>query len=212
MTENNNEEKIEKSKQGERASLALQIPIEEQENSLRVLILQHPQEPDKILGTAPLCVRILKNAKLKVGLSWPSLSKALGSEATAANWGVLYLGGSGKAGKLSQEVNVLTKKMTPCSQEEISSLHGIVVIDGTWSQAKAMWWRNAWFLKLKRIVLQPKTKSRYGNLRKEPRRECLSTIESVALCLRSLDKNPAIANSLEKSFEEMLALYRAQKK
>lgn len=206
------DEKIEASRQGERASLALEVPVEPQANKIEVLILQHPQEPDKVLGTAPLCVRALKNAKLKVGLSWPSLTKALGREAMPSRWGVLYLGGSAKAGKLEKEVNLLNKKMLPCTPQEMAALEGIVVIDGTWSQAKAMWWRNAWFLKLQRVVLQPKQKSRYGNLRKEPRRECLSTIESVALSLRYLDKDPAIADAMEKAFERMLEVYREKRK
>ena len=34
-----------------------------------------------------------------------------------------------------------------------SNLKGIIVLDGTWSQAKALWWRNPWLLKLRRAIL-----------------------------------------------------------
>ena len=44
-----------------------------------------------------------------------------------------------------------------------------MLLDGTWSQAKALWWRNAWMLKCQRVILGPKRPSRYGKLRKEPR-------------------------------------------
>ena len=44
----------------------------------RLLILQHPQEQDRALGTARLTALHFQNAVLKIGLSWPSLSKALG--------------------------------------------------------------------------------------------------------------------------------------
>jgi len=39
-----------------------------------LLILQHPQEQDRLLGTAGLTRRVLENSVLKVGLSWPSLA------------------------------------------------------------------------------------------------------------------------------------------
>ena len=199
--------KIEGSKQGERASLGMEIEVEPMRNAVRVVIIQHPQEPDKELGTAALCVRSLKNAELKIGLSWPSIRKALGPEESVSDWGILYLGGEGLV--IKNEVAVLSKK-----KEEINPpppLKGIIVLDGTWSQAKTLWWRNPWFLKLPRIVLRPKTPSRYGRLRKEPRRECLSTIESVALCLRGLGDNPKITEQLNANFLKMLAEYQRRK-
>src|SRR5258708_36800976 len=48
------------------------------ENRVSVLILQHPQEQDRALGTARLTARHFRNAVVKIGLSLPSLSKALG--------------------------------------------------------------------------------------------------------------------------------------
>ena len=204
--------KIESSKQTERPSLALTVPVDELSNSIEVVILQHPQEPDKVLGSAPLCVRSLKQAQLKVGLSWSSLSKAVGRETIPFEWAVLYLGGSDKTKEHTKEVNVLSKKLGTLTMEERKAIRGIIAIDGTWSQAKTLWWRNAWFLKLKRIVLKPKQKSLYGNLRKEPRGECLSTIESIALCLKELENSPAIGEELEKNFAKMLNEFRASKK
>src|SRR4051812_7531837 len=90
------ENKVEESRGRERASLALEIPVEPFANSLRILVLQHPQEPDKELGSAALLVRALTNARLRVGLSWSSLSKALGEEAKPSEWAVLYLGSKGQ--------------------------------------------------------------------------------------------------------------------
>ena len=204
--ESNN--KIEKSRDRERASLALALPVEEQAHQLRVIIVQHPQEPDKVLGTAPLCVRCLAGAELKVGLSWPSLSKLVGQQEMPSEWGVLYLGAKGK--RYAREVNVLDKKLEVLNPTP--KLKGIVVIDGTWSQAKTLWWRNSWFLKLRRVVLQPERPSRYGKLRKEPRADAVSTIESVAIALRGLEQNEAAAAYLENAFERMLQAYREAKR
>src|SRR6202789_4732162 len=50
------------------------------ESKVSLLILQHPQEQDRALGTARLTALHFKDAVLKIGLSWPSLSKALGGQ------------------------------------------------------------------------------------------------------------------------------------
>src|ERR1700726_5210166 len=63
------------------------------ESRVSLLILQHPQEQDRALGTARLTALHFKDAVLKIGLSWPSLSKALGRPvADPSRRAVLYLG------------------------------------------------------------------------------------------------------------------------
>jgi DTW domain-containing protein YfiP len=84
----------------------------------------------------------------------------------------------------------------------------VVLLDGTWSQAKALWWRNAWMLKCQRVILGPSHPSRYGKLRREPRRDGLSTIEAAALVLSRLEGRPDIADTLNASFAQMLKRYR----
>ena len=37
----------------------------------------------------------------------------------------------------------------------LRDIDGVIVLDGTWSQAKALWWRNAWMVECRRIVLGP---------------------------------------------------------
>src|ERR1700726_4646755 len=63
------------------------------ESRVSLLILQHPQEQDRALGTARLAALHFKDAVVKIGLSWPSLAKALGRPvADPSRWAVLYLG------------------------------------------------------------------------------------------------------------------------
>ncbi len=97
-------------------------------------------------------------------------------------------------------------------QASARDLDGIVVIDGTWSQAKTIWWRNAWLLKLRRAVLVPKHKSLYKELRREPRRECVSTIEAIAEALEALGEPQTVSDSLRKTFGELLEKQRARLK
>src|SRR5436305_14592336 len=181
------------------------------ESRTSLLILQHPQEQDRALGTARVTALHFKDSVLKIGLSWPSLSKALGRPvADPSRWAVLYLG-SAKVAALDTDWDIVAinrKGEVEDNQRAIlKDIEGIVLLDGTWSQAKALWWRNAWMLKCQRVILNPSRPSRYGELRREPRRDGLSTIEAAAMLLSSLEKRPDIAETLHAGFERMLAKY-----
>src|SRR4051812_24576932 len=79
---------------GKPPDLCVCAGIEPIDNRIGLLILQHPQEQDVVLGTARLTVAHLRNAVLRVGLSWSSLAKALDRPADPKRWAVLYLGSS----------------------------------------------------------------------------------------------------------------------
>ena len=184
---------------------------------VQVLILQHPQESDERLGTGFLTQKALENASLKVGLSWPNLSKALGREATASRWAALYLGSGlkpdGSGTRPAPGLHLVDKRAVPLSPplRPERDLDGLIVLDGTWSQAKAIWWRNAWLLKTRRAILVPSRKSLYGDLRREPRREAISTIESVAESLSAMGEPVATSEALIQLFAALIAKLRARK-
>jgi DTW domain-containing protein YfiP len=91
---------------------------------------------------------------------------------------------------------------------EPASLEGIVALDGTWSKAKTLWWRNPWLAKLSRVTLAPKQPSIYGRLRAEPRREFVSTLESVAAALTLCGESPAIEADLLRVFRTLVQRVR----
>ncbi|TAJ95841.1 DTW domain-containing protein, partial [bacterium] len=64
------------------------------------------------------------------------------------------------------------------------------------------------FRSCQRVILNPAQPSRYGRLRKEPRRDGLSTIEAAATILAGLERRPDIAETLHASFERLLSRYR----
>jgi len=200
---------------GKPPDLCVCTGIEPIDNRVALVILQHPQEQDRELGTARLTALHFKNAVVKIGLSWPSLSKLLGRQVDPQRWAILYLG-SVKAAALAPERDIVlvNKKGEPVDHQgaALRDIEGIVLLDGTWSQAKALWWRNAWMLKCRRIVLAPKRPSRYGKLRKEPRREGLSTLEAAALLLARLEQRPEIETALHASFDRLLARYREMRR
>jgi DTW domain-containing protein YfiP len=178
---------------------------------VQIVILQHPQERDRELGTAGLTVRHFRKAVLKVGLSWPGLARLLGRPADPHRWAVLYLG-SAKAAAVApgHEIVLLNRKGEAESDQDalLRGLEGVVLLDGNWNQAKTLWWRNAWMLKCRRIILGPLRPSRYGRLRREPRRDSLSTIEAAAMLVSRLENRPEIETTLMASFEKLLANYR----
>jgi DTW domain-containing protein YfiP len=186
--------------------------IEPITNRTSLLILQHPQEQDRALGTARLTALHFPDAVLKVGLSWPSLSKALGRPIhDPSRWAVLYLGSAKADAFGTHRAIVAIDRKGEIEDDQhgiLSDIEGIVLLDGTWSQAKALWWRNAWMLKCQRIILGPRQPSRYGKLRKEPRRDGLATIEAAAMMLAAVENRPDIETTLLASFNRMLAKYR----
>jgi DTW domain-containing protein YfiP len=185
------------------------------DNRVAVLILQHPQEQDAALGTAGLAAKSFKRATLKIGLSWPSLSKVLGRSVDPKRWAVLYLG-SAKAGDFAagREIVAVDRKGAALGDQAaaLAAIEGVIVLDGSWNQAKALWWRNPWMLKCRRVVLGPRRPSRYGKLRREPRADALSTIEAAALLVSRLERRPEIEATLGASFDRLLERYRTSRR
>jgi DTW domain-containing protein len=181
------------------------------DNRVFVLILQHPQERRETLSTAPLVCATLRRAKLVVGLSWPGLARVAGDNAQPKRWAVLHLGATRpRPAEGRRELAVLDRRGEPVGDARaiLAGLNGVIVLDGTWSQAKTLWWRNPWLLKLHRIVLDPPHPARFGRLKREPRREALSTIESTALALRHLEAEPHAADALTAALERMIETTR----
>ena len=176
-------------------------PIASSPNT-QVLVLQHPQEKREELATVAILAKCLPKTVIKVGLSWPNIKKIVGREVDANRWAVIYLGTQAESNKaLKNETPVVMTGKT----KKLSELEGIIVLDGSWREAKTLWWRNAWLLKLNRIVLNPKGPAIYNALRKEPRRESISSIEAVAMVLAEIEKNPEIYEQLTAPLKELIA-------
>ncbi|HKY36384.1 MAG TPA: tRNA-uridine aminocarboxypropyltransferase [Polyangiaceae bacterium] len=165
----------------------------------RILILQHPQEQDALLGSAQILVASLPRARLVVGLSWANLGHALGGEdVNAREWAVLFPDREAAGDQVALRGQLI----------EPSALRGIVVLDGTWSKAKTLWWRNPWLNKLSRMHLKPKEPSIYGRLRREPRRDYVSTLESVAAALTLCGEPPEVEAELLRVFRTLVQRVR----
>lgn len=179
------------------------------DNKVTVLILQHPQEQDRVLGTARLLAGTLANARVVIGLSWRNLAHALKEPAEAREWGVLYLGSTQTKGR--GPLVAVDRKGEPLADQAaaLAGLKGLIALDGNWAQAKALWWRNPWLTKLRRFVVVPDGPSLYGDLRREARPDAVSTLEAVALALQVLEGDVAVREKLLMPFRALLVKARA---
>jgi DTW domain-containing protein YfiP len=170
------------------------------ETARRVLILQHPQEQDELLGSAQLVTASLPRARTVIGLSWRNLGHALGEEEVdPRRWAVLFPDREAAGNQVTTRSGTLL---------EPTSLEGIVALDGTWSKAKTLWWRNPWLSKLNRITLRPSQPSIYGRLRAEPRRDYVSTLESVSAALTLTGESPEVEKALHRVFRTLVQRVR----
>jgi hypothetical protein len=193
---------------------------------LPVLILQHPQEPsrkDQEAGSASIILSRISPSHLSRGLSWRNLGHALkgfqeieGIEELKrpALWHTLYLGTRNESAVSPSSlpgIHYLDKKGSPIAPPENAEVGGLILLDGTWAQAKTLWWRNPWLTKTKRIFIVPRSRSLYGNVRKEPRPECVSTVEALAETLGFLGFEPEIPEMLRNEFATRLKEFKGRK-
>lgn len=137
----------------------------------RVILLQHPRERDVAIGTAHMARICLANAELHVGVEWggsPALARAHDDPTRPA---VLLYPGEG-----ARDV----------AHEPPPGPVTLVVVDGTWTQARHVIERNPALLALPRYAFTPAAPSEY-RIRREPSVEYVSTIEALAHVLGVLE-------------------------
>ncbi len=174
-----------------------------------------------LLGSAGLAARCLQNSRLVVGLSWPSLAAALQEEVRAGQWAVLYPAravadkgskdapdGVGQGATTATLPERLVCTNARHARQDTKGLRGIIALDGTWSQAKTLWWRNAWLLKCARLSINSTEASIYGKLRKQPKRHCLSTLEAVAEALTALGEADEVRCHMRRVFRTLIQRVR----
>jgi hypothetical protein len=155
-----------------------------------------------------------------VGLSWRNLGHAFANRneqrpVDPRQWGVLYLGASKPGDKTQRPGNnpliAIDRNGGPIVDQAaaLAGIQGLVALDGNWAQAKALWWRNAWLTRLRRLVVVPDAPSLYGNLRREARPDAVSTLEAVALALSVLERDATVRERLLMPFRELVKRAKA---
>jgi DTW domain-containing protein YfiP len=156
----------------------------------RVLLLQHPREHRMAIGTARMAHLSLPNSLLRVATDFssdPLVTEALAQPEPP--W-VLF------PGKQALDVRELPRDR-PVT---------LIVVDGTWWQARKLLKLNPILAALPRVSFTPSQPSRYL-IRRQPAEFCVSTIEALAQVLEILEPGQSFAPLLE-PFHAMVARQR----
>ncbi|MEW6435184.1 MAG: tRNA-uridine aminocarboxypropyltransferase [Myxococcota bacterium] len=155
------------------------------DSGTRVVFIQHPREARVPVSTCRMAHLSLPNSELHVALKAEGNARL---EAVCAMPGTAVLFPSESA----TDVDALT---APPAQ--------LVVVDGTWSNAKKIVEKCPVLSKLPRLKLQPRQPGNY-RIRKEPAEHCLATIEAVAYVLERLERAPGRFTPMLRVFDAMV--------
>lgn|GEM_PF-187970 len=159
------------------------------QNRTRVTVLQHPREQFHPLNTA----RIVENGLSRSRVLRYSLSKfdaVLQGLDLPSGAAILYPSAD------AEELESLSASDVPGE---------IVVLDGTWHHAKTLLRDLPALQKLRRVRFCPPAPSEY-RIRKEPREDYLSTVESVAHVLKIIEPETPGLDGLNRCFRHLVDL------
>ncbi|KAF4099063.1 hypothetical protein G5714_021093 [Onychostoma macrolepis] len=88
------------------------------------------------------------------------------------------------------------------SSDFTATAHSVILIDGTWSQAKDMFLRNALLRLPRQVQLRSAPSSQYV-IRTQPNNMCVSTLECAAAALSIMEKNRSIPEVLLKPLQAL---------
>ncbi len=153
----------------------------------RVVVLQHPRERDMPIGTARMATLCLPNAELHEGVRWDdaTLDRVLSDGDRTP---VLLYPGEGA-------IDVL--------RDPPRGPVTLVVVDGTWWQARKIVRENPRLRALPRYAFTPPSPSEY-RIRREPVETYVSTIEALVHVLGALEGDRARFDALLRPFRAMI--------
>uniref|UniRef100_A0A8C4W9J4 tRNA-uridine aminocarboxypropyltransferase n=1 Tax=Gopherus evgoodei TaxID=1825980 RepID=A0A8C4W9J4_9SAUR len=143
-----------------------------------------PLPESRVLRTVPLLAACLPGDKCKVLIGrrfgedrYPELAAVCRNSSTL----ILYPGA--EAANLEDVALIFPSPST------------IIIIDGTWSQAKDIFYKNSLFRLPKQVQLKTSISSQYV-IRTQPTNTCLSTLECAAIALAIMEKNDGIRETI----------------
>lgn len=149
--------------------------------------MQHPAEEKRCLRTAPMLFHGLASNKCLIfkGKRFPGLHNELEAILRAKNTLLLYP--SPRAVDIGSLSSVA---------ETNANFYNLVILDGTWPQAKAIYASNSILHNIKQVKLLTNHISDYV-IRTQPTDGCLSTLETATEALTILEKNQSYRKLLE---------------
>jgi len=155
------------------------------ETATRIVFLQHPREAKVAIGTARIAHLGLAKSELHRGVDFsqhPRVSGLVSQPGTA-----LLFPGAGAVAPDTLEHPPLT----------------LLVIDGTWPQARHIMALNPALRALPRIGFVPRQPGNY-RIRREPAAHCVATVEAVVEVLAAFDRDASRFARLLQAFDRMV--------
>ncbi|PCJ56227.1 MAG: hypothetical protein COA79_19430 [Planctomycetota bacterium] len=164
--------------------------IKKIKSPINVIILQHFKERNKSIGTEKIIRLSLTNSKTIRGIDFNQNPIIKNIQSDKDN--EIYLLYPNENAQNASQVNINsdTKKY-------------LIVIDGTWTQAKQIVKLNPWLKDLPTIQLDLPMISQY-KIRTQPFAMCLSTVEAITYCLEQMEKQPEKYKTLLLTFNKMI--------
>ena len=158
------------------------------ESTTRACFLQHPREGRTKIGTARMAHLSLPNSELHLGVDFADHTRV--RQLAAEEGTALLFPGEGAV--------------------EPSALRGkppraVIIVDGTWSQARKVVKHNPFLHALPRLAFRPDKPSNY-RIRAEPSDDCVSTIEAVVHLLGALEGDSQKFLPILQAFDKMVDL------
>jgi len=147
---------------------------------MKITLLTHFKEFDKRSNTGRLVVDVLGSAAEQVRWDRMNPPAKLVEEIDAGGVALIYPGSMDEKG------------------DDLTDIHQVILIDGTWHEARKIHQRSPYLQKIRRICLKTGEKSLY-NLRKNQKESGLCTAECVIEVLR-LAGDIAEAERLQERF------------
>ncbi|PQJ89565.1 tRNA-uridine aminocarboxypropyltransferase [Aliivibrio sifiae] len=159
---------------------------------VELIILQHPTEAKRPLGTVKILSLSLTNCRTFIGENFTEhteLNQLLADDSYQHQ--VLFLDGTSQA--ISSSLNTAEKKQR------------VILLDGTWKKAYKMWQLSTNLHTLPKVHLDTELSGNY-RVRKAPKDNALSTAEAGYHVLSQLDSDVNNGNDTEK-FDSILTAF-----
>jgi DTW domain-containing protein YfiP len=201
------------------------LPSERITTSTRVLILQHPNEHrKKTFSTVPLIPLVLEKCQIRVGYEFePEMLEIVMETISKGQTPLLLFPGPDALSLDAPTVIPPLEVQETLTEQKISEITGslndgeeqlLILIDGTWSEARRMVNGSPLLLeKCQQVQFTSDSESIYDAVRKEPEKHCLSTLEACAEALLLLEPSNRMSQAEEaKIFLEAALRFMIERK
>lgn len=172
------------------------------ENSIEVIVLQHPNEVKQSKGTVSLLQQSLANCQVIVGEGFDQC-QLLAQRLSHYGDEIVLLYPSKQALQIDfLLLNTNSNNSLFCNDSrQLNEVKCIIILDGTWKKAYRMFMLSTCLHKIKHVVLPEGIPSLY-QIRKTKKDNALSSLEACCHALARLENEPKKYQAMLNSFVE----------